>query len=70
MSLPALLREFIIKETGESDPTMLVKCNKSILTNSRLANEGEQADIHIAMGLGKPSEISQYLYKNTISSEK
>lgn len=66
MSLPPLLREFVMKETGESDPLMPVKCKKGIMTNSRLAKDGEKADIHLAIGLGKPSEKCRYLYDGAL----
>lgn len=66
MGLPPLLREFIIRETGEKNPQMRVKCNKSTLTNSRLAEEGETPNVILQMGLGEPSESSRYLYEGIL----
>lgn len=68
MGLPPLLREFILREeTGSTDPQMRVKCNKSTLTNSRIAKEGETANIILQLGLGEPSKDSRYLYEGILT---
>lgn len=63
MDLPPLLKEFVMKETGNGNPKMKVHMKEKIFTFSRLAKEGETPDIELEMGLGKPHPKGVSLYE-------
>ncbi|KAG5676760.1 hypothetical protein PVAND_006569 [Polypedilum vanderplanki] len=60
MEFPPLLKEFLIKETGNKDIKMKVHLKKGHNKNHRLALEGEKADIKIPIDIGKPISPSLY----------
>lgn len=63
MELPPLLREFVEKETGRKDIKMKIYHKEALFNNARLAKEGEQPNVSIGIGLGKPHPKSTGLYQ-------
>lgn len=61
IEFPPLLREFIVKETGNTAPILNVKLTVNREKIARLAKEGETPNMHITMNVGKP--CSPRLYK-------
>lgn len=62
IEFPPLLREFIVKETGQQNPQLNLIINPSREKLARLAKDGEVPNMKITMGLGKPA--SPNLYKH------
>lgn len=62
IEFPPLLREFIIKETGQHNPQLKVKIQRGREKVVRIAKDGETPNIDLSMGLGTPA--SPNLYKN------
>lgn len=60
IELPPLLREFIEKETGNSNPELKVKIKANREKIARVAQDGETPTIPLTMGLGKPSSLRLY----------
>lgn len=60
MEFPPLLRQFIVKETGNPNPLVAVKLHKTQTATARIAEEGEQPNIEIGMGFGKPLCANMY----------
>lgn len=63
MELPPLLKEFVMKETGQSDIKMKVQHKTKQYSNARLAKEGEKATVEAVMGIGKPHPTAKSLYE-------
>lgn len=63
MEFPPLLKEFIMKETGQSDIKLKVSHKPSLENMSRLAKEGEKPTVEVAMGVGKPHPKGAILYE-------
>lgn len=63
MDLPPLLKEFVMKETGNPDPKMKVFYKPAPHRYSRLANEGETPNVELVMGVGKPHPTAKSLYE-------
>jgi small subunit ribosomal protein S34 len=63
MELPPLLREFVEKETGKKDARIKIHHKNSTFNNTRFAKKGEEANVEITMGLGKPHPIAMGLYQ-------
>ncbi|CAG9801476.1 unnamed protein product [Chironomus riparius] len=61
MEFPPLLKEFLIKETGNKDIKLDVFLKRGHNKFYKLAKEGETPNITIPMNIGKPA--SQKLYK-------
>lgn len=61
MEFPALLREFIVRETGQQNPQLPVRIKANREKIARIAADGEVPNVALTMGLGKP--ISPRLYK-------
>lgn len=61
MEFPPLLREFVERETGQSNPQLAVKIKANREKLARVALDGEKPTVTLSMGLGKP--ISPKLYK-------
>lgn len=62
IEFPPLLREFVVKETGQQDPRLKVKISSNLQKFARIAKDGEQANVEVSMRLVKPA--SPNLYKN------
>lgn len=63
MEFPPLLKEFIMKETGRSDVKLKVAHKPNPESISRLAKEGENPTVEVAMGIGKPHPSGAILYE-------
>lgn len=61
MEFPPLLKQFLIKETGNENIKLKVHLKGGHNKFYRLAKEGEKPDITIPMDIGKPA--SPELYK-------
>lgn len=61
IEFPPLLREFIVRETGNANPLLRVKIKSNREKIARVAKNGEKPTIALTMGLGKP--CSPRLYK-------
>lgn len=61
IELPPLLREFVVRETGNQNPEIKVKIKANREKVARVAKDGETPNIMVTMGLGKP--CSPRLYK-------
>ncbi|XP_053684167.1 uncharacterized protein LOC128734151 [Sabethes cyaneus] len=62
IDMPPLLREFVEKESGKSNPTIAIKMKPGHNNHYRLAREGEKANVEVGMGLGKP--VTPKYYEN------
>lgn len=62
IEFPPLLREFIVKETGQQNPQLNVKVKHGREKLVRVAKDGEMPNVELSMGLGKPA--SPNLYKH------
>lgn len=62
MEMPPLLREFIIKETGNPNPLLKVKIRTNREKIARIAIDGEEPNVKLTMSLGTPA--SKKLYAN------
>jgi len=60
IDFPPLLKEFIIKETGNINPKLNIKINFLDNKPYRFAKDNEQANVSLSMGLGKPISPSLY----------
>lgn len=61
MEFPPLLKEFLVKETGNKDIKLDVFFKRGHNKFYKLAKEGEKPNVTIPMNIGKPA--SQSLYK-------
>ncbi|KAG4079888.1 hypothetical protein HA402_015019 [Bradysia odoriphaga] len=62
IEFPPLFREFITRETGQQNPQLKLKVNKSPNKLVRVAEDGETPNMEVTMSLGKPA--SPNLYKH------
>lgn len=62
IEFPPLLREFIVKETGQQNPQLKIKIKPAREKLVRVAEDGETPNTEISMSLGKPA--SPNLYKH------
>ncbi|XP_055688468.1 28S ribosomal protein S34, mitochondrial [Lutzomyia longipalpis] len=61
IDVPPLLREYLKDETGQENPQMPLVLNKwGRHKTYRLAEEGEQPNVHVSMGLGTPVNPKLY----------
>lgn len=60
IDLPPLLKEFVLKETGQSDKKIAIKLKPGHNSIYRLAKEGEKPTFDVGMNLGKPASPSLY----------
>lgn len=61
MEFPPLLREFIVRETGQSNPLLPVQLKANREKIARLARDGERPTVSLSMSVGTP--VSPRLYK-------
>lgn len=62
IEFPPLLKQFIVKETGNLEPLLKVRIKVNQLKIARIAKDGEAPTIGLTMALGKP--CSPRLYQN------
>ncbi|XP_055627805.1 uncharacterized protein LOC129769509 [Toxorhynchites rutilus septentrionalis] len=60
IDMPPLLRDFIAKETGKSNPKLEIRIKPGHNNVYRLAKEGESPNVELSMGIGKPASPSLY----------
>lgn len=60
MEFPPLLKEFLIKETGNENIKLDVYLKRGHNKFYRLAKEGEKPNVTIPMNIGKPASPSLY----------
>ncbi|XP_040151580.1 uncharacterized protein LOC120893640 [Anopheles arabiensis] len=60
IDLPPLLQEFIARETGKPAPKVPIKLKAGRESRYRVAQEGEQPTVEVAMNIGKPASPSLY----------
>lgn len=63
MELPPLLKEFIVKETGQKEPKMRVILKDAKNKSYRLAKEGETPNVQPVIGVGIPHPTGVSLYE-------
>ncbi|XP_055531268.1 uncharacterized protein LOC129722070 [Wyeomyia smithii] len=60
IDMPPLLREFVKKETGKTNPKIAIKLKPGYNNHYRLARDNEEANVEVTMGIGKPASPSLY----------
>lgn len=62
IEFPPLLKQFIVKETGNPAPMLKVKIKENQLKIAKVAKDGQTPTVQLTMALGKP--VSPRLYEN------
>lgn len=62
IEFPPLLREFIVKETGQQNPQLKVKIKRGREKLVRVAEDGEMPNVELGMSLGKPASPKLYTH--------
>lgn len=63
IDFPPLLREFLIKETGNANPKLKFVRKNDRNRFSRVAKDGEKPTLEVPMGLGTPVKEAMTLYE-------
>lgn len=66
MNLPPLLNELVKEQTSSNEIEMKVNIKRSMQKLARLAEDGEQSDIKLAIGIVEHNDQFHYLYKDVM----